>query len=612
MENKEIIIKRSKYNLNTIKENYEEGRFIIPVYQRGYIWNAKQRGDLIDSFIKEYPIGTILVWRQPNSNYILDGQQRTRSLLRIAEHPFTDFSKQTLIDVIKKNYLNIEIKIIPNILNNLSSLSIEDLTNKNKSSDYTKDIILKKLQSIPISFKSSSNDIDKLAKFLSDYVLRLSHGDEYYINSLDIIKAPEEDVIKIFSRINTSGTMLTKFEILSAYWSSDKIKIRNEDLKKIMKNLYDSHNDFSGLKREIRDNAQNTPGELIYSLLFSAIFQTEIFSKMFLCPSRKDGISFLNEKHLEKLLWFIRAIIYVEEIETGSSKDDAKKIFNADNIQDLLIGKKIAELANKEHEQHNIDVIVDRLTFSMKQVEQKISVLKMQKSSTDFQKSNYIFENHSANLLISLAAQIYIEKSSDDEYQVNKEIQYCFLLEILNRNYSSSTIQIMSKNIQNLNYTRKEVTSEMIKNRIDLIELDHRNNSSISKGFSEVIQIITAIAFLEYKNNKIVNLQYDHIVPHAWLKKHKLLIGMNSLGNCGFLDALSNQKKSSNFNPENYASDQLPNIANDFKNNAPLLREYQNLLYELKSTPIQKNADEIYEFRWRYISKRFLKNIKPD
>ena len=83
----------------------DEGRFLIPTFQRQYVWEPERISCLWQSIYKCYPIGSILYWKTceylhvhrqlggfyiPNvaenredgalRSYILDGQQRLTSL----------------------------------------------------------------------------------------------------------------------------------------------------------------------------------------------------------------------------------------------------------------------------------------------------------------------------------------------------------------------------------------------------------------------------------------------------------------------------------------------------------------------------------------------------
>jgi uncharacterized protein with ParB-like and HNH nuclease domain len=41
----------------------ESGIFAVPELQREFVWNARKACDLLDSVFRNYPIGTILIWK---------------------------------------------------------------------------------------------------------------------------------------------------------------------------------------------------------------------------------------------------------------------------------------------------------------------------------------------------------------------------------------------------------------------------------------------------------------------------------------------------------------------------------------------------------------------
>lgn len=55
--------------------------WLIPDYQRPYVWAESDRALLVDSINQGIPLGTIILWR----NHILDGQQRVLSLLYLMD-----------------------------------------------------------------------------------------------------------------------------------------------------------------------------------------------------------------------------------------------------------------------------------------------------------------------------------------------------------------------------------------------------------------------------------------------------------------------------------------------------------------------------------------------
>jgi len=93
-------IKPDDWDFNLLKTEFERKTFVIPQFQRKFVWNQKKICDLVDSIYKIYPIGSFLIWDSENKEifkhdttilpppdennrfikYVLDGQQRLASL----------------------------------------------------------------------------------------------------------------------------------------------------------------------------------------------------------------------------------------------------------------------------------------------------------------------------------------------------------------------------------------------------------------------------------------------------------------------------------------------------------------------------------------------------
>jgi len=90
--------------IKNLISDLERGRIRIPSFQRGFVWDLERVRYFIDSIYKEFPFGSILLWRTKNPlrternlgpyklpnndpeypiDYILDGQQRITSIFGI-------------------------------------------------------------------------------------------------------------------------------------------------------------------------------------------------------------------------------------------------------------------------------------------------------------------------------------------------------------------------------------------------------------------------------------------------------------------------------------------------------------------------------------------------
>lgn len=95
-------------SVSQLKALFEKRIFAIPKLQREFVWNSKKAAELMDSIYKNYPIGTILIWKVVKTKqfelnqhpsalpmfnakgnkyvyFIIDGQQRLSVIYRILQ-----------------------------------------------------------------------------------------------------------------------------------------------------------------------------------------------------------------------------------------------------------------------------------------------------------------------------------------------------------------------------------------------------------------------------------------------------------------------------------------------------------------------------------------------
>jgi len=82
-------------SIRRLVEKATKGELDIPEFQREFVWTKEQVKDLLDSLIKGYPIGSLLIWdlseyksgryvsEKREKEWIVDGQQRIASLCLI-------------------------------------------------------------------------------------------------------------------------------------------------------------------------------------------------------------------------------------------------------------------------------------------------------------------------------------------------------------------------------------------------------------------------------------------------------------------------------------------------------------------------------------------------
>lgn len=98
-----MVIKSQRDYMPLFLEKVALGNYLVPKFQRDFVWTTKQIVDLFDSIIKGFPIGSIIMWKPEGENfdtisnvggigikpatseisYILDGRQRITSMMSV-------------------------------------------------------------------------------------------------------------------------------------------------------------------------------------------------------------------------------------------------------------------------------------------------------------------------------------------------------------------------------------------------------------------------------------------------------------------------------------------------------------------------------------------------
>jgi len=215
--------------IDKIINRINSGDIRIPAFQRAYVWKQSQILDLLDSIIKNYPIGSILLWSTSEKlrhtrniagysipenaeeypvNYVLDGQQRVSSI-------YATFSDKSIQDVETSNYNpNLDLFEI------YYSFSKKDFAQKNDIDINSDDIIYLR------NFLNGAKLIEALktldSKFHADAQELYSKFINYELPVVTIKHREKSEVGIIFERINNTGTKLSTLDLMTAWtWTDD-------------------------------------------------------------------------------------------------------------------------------------------------------------------------------------------------------------------------------------------------------------------------------------------------------------------------------------------------------------------------------------------------------
>jgi hypothetical protein len=374
------------------------GKIDLPEIQRDFVWTKHQVQELLDSIIKRYPLGSILVWdigdytqgkyvneRVPK-DWVVDGQQRITTFCLLAR------KKPYWFKIDKWNEIINKYKVKVNILT-LDVALESSAIKKDPKWMYPYEIFnAENLASLAEECSKNLNDPRLFAKIYDN----LNKIKDSLNIELPIIRisASLEDVATIFERINSAGTRVKQADVTLAYiaaynqsWVREKLMKYLDDLedegfdldptlivralavigegKAVLKDVSE---DFLGNKSHALDNAFDNLKSSLFAIIndFRAVgilTSDIIFAKNTIIPLIYLKHIFKNNFDFNKGLYFFLMALwagrYSGSAETTLQEDvnKIKKSTDFDNaieslLEDLKMGAiTVDQVRNAVHYQ---------------------------------------------------------------------------------------------------------------------------------------------------------------------------------------------------------------------------------------------------------------------
>lgn len=214
--------------IRKIVDNVISGEIRIPAFQRGFVWSPNQVAFLLDSIYKNFPIGTVFLWKtherlltekalgnytipDPKKDhpiyYVLDGQQRITSLFSVFQTELKPDNNYEWIDIYfdftKAGQIQEPCFIA------IKSGSVDE------NIHFPMNAIFR-----PVDFHKCVSKLDEQKQKLITEVYQTFL--QFNLPSQEIETDDKESVAIIFERINRAGEPLDTYQLLTAWsWSSD-------------------------------------------------------------------------------------------------------------------------------------------------------------------------------------------------------------------------------------------------------------------------------------------------------------------------------------------------------------------------------------------------------
>ena len=215
----------------------------IPEIQRPFVWKSKQVRDLLDSLYRGFPVGYIIIWKNPNvklkdgtissgKKVLIDGQQRITALM-------TAIAGR---EIYNNEYKLERVKIA---FNPIAALSGEDeaelfavqtpahLKSKHWIPDIA-EIFSDQFNMFEFITEYCATNLDITPKQLSSVITKLNDIRSQSIGIIELSETLEIDIVTdIFVRINSKGTTLNQGDFVMSKIAADEVHGGNT-LRKII------------------------------------------------------------------------------------------------------------------------------------------------------------------------------------------------------------------------------------------------------------------------------------------------------------------------------------------------------------------------------------------
>ena len=258
--------------LSQMLDEARVGKLQLPDFQRGWVWDDDHIASLLASISLSYPIGAVMTLQTGNPSVrfrprlvegvpsdvtaepellLLDGQQRLTSLylaLKSGKPVPTSDSKNKRLE--RRYFADIKLCLdeggdreeaifgmpADGVKRNFRSEVILDLSSKRSQIEnemFPLEIVLdySETTSWQLEYLATGpgNPEERLQRWMGFNGKVINAFVQYQVPTIQLIRStPKEAVCQVFEKVNTGGVPLTVFELLTATYSADDFKLRDD------------------------------------------------------------------------------------------------------------------------------------------------------------------------------------------------------------------------------------------------------------------------------------------------------------------------------------------------------------------------------------------------
>ena len=382
-----------KYTVEDLNNDIVNKIISIPKYQRGAVWNKKQKEKLIDSMNKGFPFGSILLYKKEDNKYqIIDGLQRSTTIIEFVDNPAKFFNEENidmtlLNDIIKHVSANPHKSELESQLKDLISKWITE--NHHNMQDIQRMQYSELTDLIVENYPNCNNHRNEINQTIKNMFTKFQD----ICNNIATMEIPaliyegDENLLpEIFERINSQGAKLTKQQIYAAAWAQDFVTIDSPDLFEILTANRDRYDNMLDENMELDEY---NPTEFIRKK------ELNIFELVF-------GFGKMISKKYPHLFGYDDDVTKVNSI--GFNLINACLLQRSANLNNLNISLK-KEIGL---DTYSVESFLKEIISAIEFVDRRLAkVLKFKSNSRTLEKSSTL---HTEMQIVSIIASVFIAR----------------------------------------------------------------------------------------------------------------------------------------------------------------------------------------------------------
>ncbi len=556
--------KMSEYSVERLNNEIDKKIITIPKYQRGSVWKESQKQKLIDSMYKGFPFGSILLYEKGNEYQIIDGLQRSTTIIEYVKNPAAFFVDENIDNaIIEKIVKLIGVNSQENIIKTkLVEMIKKWVYNEHKSmqdiqrmqySDMVEEII----KELPTAEQNKEKIKDEIKNIFADFQNQCSNIANMQIPAL-IYQGDASLLPEIFERINSQGAKLTKYQIYSATWAHDIVKIKDNIFEDIILNnriRYENMLDDS-MELEDYDSVEfNRKKEInIFELVFG-------FGKMI---SKKYPYLFnYDEKEKTKVesvgFNLINSCLGQKSSNMKNLNTSLKKIVGLDTENTELFLKKILEAIEYVDKRLGAGIKFkcnSRTNSKINPLHTELQIISIIASIFIARHINYKLNDNGDIIDIALDMNIYNKSWSQMKERFNENIMKIYTMDILGQKWRGSGDKKLDTIITENYYYNRVISWKEFEQVLDVYHstlISERNErkqvSNPKESEKLILSLIYSKIFTAQDQNDYSNYDIEHLATKNLMKSKIMKFSSNfklpisSIANLCLLPEYDNRMK---------------------------------------------------------------------